>query len=149
MEDPSPAATPEPLPPASAPPQRNGCLTAFLVLVGVILLLPGLCTGFFSRRHFRSDSSDRLPGGLGRLRVDRTRAAQDRPVGVALRLCSEKAPTNSAGRRKMLLDLARLLALCHCFLAFSDYIAPQCMRYPVRSAGFPFWGKAPLLSPGF
>jgi len=48
MEDQSPAATPEPPPPASAP-QRNGCLTAFLVLVGAILLLPGLCTMAFSR----------------------------------------------------------------------------------------------------
>ena len=35
--------------PVAAPPQRNGCLTAFMVLVGVILLLPGLCTMGFSR----------------------------------------------------------------------------------------------------
>jgi len=33
--------------PVAAPPQRNGCLTAFMVLVGVILLLPGLCTMAF------------------------------------------------------------------------------------------------------
>ena len=32
-----------------APPQRNGCLTAFLVLAGVVLLLPGLCTMAFFR----------------------------------------------------------------------------------------------------
>ena len=30
-----------------APPQRNGCLTAFLVLAGVVL--PGLCTMAFFR----------------------------------------------------------------------------------------------------
>ena len=49
-DNPSPPATPEPPPipaPVVAPPQRNGCLTAFLVLVGVVLLLPGLCTMAF------------------------------------------------------------------------------------------------------
>ena len=40
---------PPPLPPSSAPPraQRDGCLTAFMVIVGVILLLPGLCALLF------------------------------------------------------------------------------------------------------
>lgn len=48
VENPPPPATPEPPPiPAAAPPQRNGCLTAFLVLVGVLLLLPGVCTMAF------------------------------------------------------------------------------------------------------
>jgi hypothetical protein len=46
-----PPATPEPppIPPAPAAPraQRNGCLTAFLVLAGLILLLPGVCTFLF------------------------------------------------------------------------------------------------------
>jgi hypothetical protein len=49
-DHPSPPAAPEPPPipaTAAAPPQRNGCLTAFLVLVGVVLLLPGLCTMAF------------------------------------------------------------------------------------------------------
>ncbi|EJN12596.1 hypothetical protein PMI42_04084 [Bradyrhizobium sp. YR681] len=27
----------------TAPPQRNGCLTAFMVVAGVVLLFPGLC----------------------------------------------------------------------------------------------------------
>jgi hypothetical protein len=47
---PPPPAAPEPPPitgPIAAPPQRNGCLTAFLVLVGVLLLLPGVCTMAF------------------------------------------------------------------------------------------------------
>jgi hypothetical protein len=45
--DPTPPETPDQRPPAqpdSVPPRPTGCLTAFLVLVGVILLLPGLCT---------------------------------------------------------------------------------------------------------
>ena len=48
-DSPSPPAAPEPPPmPSPAPPaQRNGCLTAFMVLVGLILLLPGLCTMAF------------------------------------------------------------------------------------------------------
>ncbi|MCP3395879.1 hypothetical protein [Bradyrhizobium sp. CCGB20] len=27
----------------AAPPQRSGCLTAFMVIAGVVLLFPGLC----------------------------------------------------------------------------------------------------------
>jgi hypothetical protein len=34
------APPPSPPPPAS---QRSGCLTAFLILIGLILLLPGVC----------------------------------------------------------------------------------------------------------
>jgi hypothetical protein len=35
-------------PPVDTPPsQRNGCLTAFMVLVGIVLLLPGLCALIF------------------------------------------------------------------------------------------------------
>jgi hypothetical protein len=52
VENPPPPATPEPLPiPVAAPPRRNGCVTAFLVLVGVVLLLPGLCTMAFLGGH--------------------------------------------------------------------------------------------------
>jgi hypothetical protein len=53
-DNPSPPATPEPPPipaPVAAPPQRNGCLTAFMVLVGMILLLPGVCTMAFLGGH--------------------------------------------------------------------------------------------------
>jgi len=36
------------LPPQSAqPPQRSGCLTALMIVIGIILLLPGLCSLFF------------------------------------------------------------------------------------------------------
>ncbi|WBL79126.1 hypothetical protein I3J27_01505 [Bradyrhizobium xenonodulans] len=30
-------------PPPAGPPQRNGCLTALMVIIGIILLLPGVC----------------------------------------------------------------------------------------------------------
>jgi hypothetical protein len=33
-----------PRPPPPPPVQRNGCLTALMMLVGAILLLPGICT---------------------------------------------------------------------------------------------------------
>jgi hypothetical protein len=36
-----------PTPVETPPPPRNGCLTAFMVLVGVVLLLPGLCAAIF------------------------------------------------------------------------------------------------------
>jgi hypothetical protein len=39
---------PPPAPPSLRPPaQRSGCLTAFMVVTGVILLLPGLCALLF------------------------------------------------------------------------------------------------------
>jgi len=37
---------PPPLPPRP-PPQRDGCLTAIMVVIGIILLLPGACSLFF------------------------------------------------------------------------------------------------------
>jgi hypothetical protein len=37
---------PLPLPPQLPPPQ-NGCLTAFLILLGCVMLLPGLCSLLF------------------------------------------------------------------------------------------------------
>ena len=43
--------TPPPAPPppiAPRPPEeRNGCLTALMVVIGIILLLPGLCSLLF------------------------------------------------------------------------------------------------------
>jgi hypothetical protein len=44
---PPPPPTPPPIAPAAAPPQRSGCMTAFMVVVGVVLLLPGVCTMAF------------------------------------------------------------------------------------------------------
>jgi hypothetical protein len=41
--------------PGSPPPQRNGCLTAFLLVFGIILLLPSLCTLFFFKADLLSD----------------------------------------------------------------------------------------------
>jgi hypothetical protein len=43
----SDAESPPGLPPVAPPPPRNGWLTAFMVIVGIILLLPGLCAIIF------------------------------------------------------------------------------------------------------
>jgi hypothetical protein len=45
-----------PPPPPGLPPQRNGCLTAFMVIGGVILLLPGLCALFFGLASLKEGS---------------------------------------------------------------------------------------------
>jgi len=49
---------PPPLPPPPA--QRDGCLTALMVIVGVVLLLPGLCAIIFGVGNLSSSSSDPL-----------------------------------------------------------------------------------------
>ena len=46
---------PEPPPP---PAQRSGCLTAFMILAGLILLLPGLCAVIFGVGELSSSSTD-------------------------------------------------------------------------------------------
>ncbi|HTC98088.1 MAG TPA: hypothetical protein VK734_10205 [Bradyrhizobium sp.] len=38
---------PPPLSPRLPPEQRSGCLTAILIVIGIILLLPGLCSLIF------------------------------------------------------------------------------------------------------
>ena len=45
-ETPPPPAPPPPLAPRP-PVERNGCLTAVMVVSGIILLLPGLCSLLF------------------------------------------------------------------------------------------------------
>jgi hypothetical protein len=42
-----PDGSPPPSLPPPLPPQRGGCATAFMVLFGLILLLPGLCAILF------------------------------------------------------------------------------------------------------
>jgi hypothetical protein len=49
---------PEPPPRPSPPAQRSGCLTAFMILAGLILLLPGLCAVIFGVGEFTSSSTD-------------------------------------------------------------------------------------------
>ena len=49
---------PLPPPPAPPPPKRDGCATAFMVLVGVILLLPGLCAIIFGVGNLTSSHAD-------------------------------------------------------------------------------------------
>ena len=55
MSDSLPPPIPETPPRAPPPARRDGCLTAFMVISGLVLLFPGLC--FFA---FASNSS-----GLG------------------------------------------------------------------------------------
>jgi hypothetical protein len=43
----SDADGPPDLPAARPPLPRNGCLTALMILVGIVLLLPGLCAVIF------------------------------------------------------------------------------------------------------
>ena len=51
------APPPTPSPPPAAPP-RNGCLTAFMVIVGIVLLLPGLCAIVFGVGNLGSPRPD-------------------------------------------------------------------------------------------
>ena len=56
------STTPETPPPAPTrlppPAQRSGCLTAFMVIAGLILLLPGLCAVFFGANELASPGSE-------------------------------------------------------------------------------------------
>jgi len=66
MSDAENAPTLPPLPP---PPPRNGCLTAFMVIAGIILLLPGLCAVIFggmalTQPHFDSGFTSFIVVGL-------------------------------------------------------------------------------------
>ncbi len=56
--------TPPPvLPPVPTPEQaRSGCMTAFMVIAGIILLLPGLCSLFFVFAGVASASDLQLVG---------------------------------------------------------------------------------------
>jgi hypothetical protein len=53
-------------PPDPSPPQvhRGGCATAFMVLFGIILLLPGLCALLFGIGSLTSSSIDATVMGL-------------------------------------------------------------------------------------
>ncbi len=61
---------PPPIPPTPRPlEQRNGCATAFMIVVGIILLLPGLCALIFAgaaviERSFPSDLLSFIVVGL-------------------------------------------------------------------------------------
>jgi len=57
--DTPPSQPPIPEPSAMPPPQpRDGCLTALMVIIGIILLLPGLCALIFGVGSLTS------PGGF-------------------------------------------------------------------------------------
>ena len=52
-----PPIVPMPPPPPS-PQQRSGCLVAFMIVAGLILLLPGLCALLFGFTELTSSSTD-------------------------------------------------------------------------------------------
>jgi hypothetical protein len=58
------------MPPFAPPPPRGGCLTAFMILVGIVLLVPGLCalgfgaSGLFSSSHYESGLTPFILVGL-------------------------------------------------------------------------------------
>jgi hypothetical protein len=55
MSAPDPASPPPVRLRPPEPPPRNGCLTALMVLVGLVLLLPGVCAlGFGFSSNFES-----------------------------------------------------------------------------------------------
>jgi hypothetical protein len=49
---------PPPISRIPAPPERGGCLTGFMVIVGIILLLPGLCALIFTGLAFTQSRFD-------------------------------------------------------------------------------------------
>jgi hypothetical protein len=55
MSDPGGFSTPPPG--ATPPPQRSGCLTAFMLVAGIILMLPGLCAIIVGASSARFDPS--------------------------------------------------------------------------------------------
>jgi hypothetical protein len=63
---PPPPPPPPPSPGATPPAGRSGCLTAFMVVAGIILLLPGVCASFFA---YVSITSSRLDETVFQLMV--------------------------------------------------------------------------------
>ena len=53
-----PLPAPPPDDPYLPPPRRDGCLTAIMVIIGIILLLPGVCAVFFGVGNLTSSSPD-------------------------------------------------------------------------------------------
>jgi drug/metabolite transporter (DMT)-like permease len=58
----TPAPAPPAVPPPRAPPpaQRHGCLTAIMVIFGIIMLLPGLCALIFGFGEFTTSHPDQM-----------------------------------------------------------------------------------------
>ncbi len=50
---------PSPLPPSPPPGARNGCLQAFAIVIGLILLLPGICGIILVGYDMRELATDR------------------------------------------------------------------------------------------
>jgi len=52
------------MPPSTAPAQRSGWMTALMIIVGIILLLPGLCAVIFGGIALTEPRSGFLPSIL-------------------------------------------------------------------------------------
>ena len=51
-----PSPAPDSPPPPGPPPERSGCATAFMLVAGLILLVPGaLCAVLLSTSNYRGD----------------------------------------------------------------------------------------------
>lgn len=48
----------------AAPPARHGCLTAFMIVCGIILLLPGLCAVIFGIGSFTNSTMEPIVSAL-------------------------------------------------------------------------------------
>ena len=58
MTETPPPEIPPALSPRRPPAQRNGCLTAIMVIAGLIMLLPGLCAIIFGVGSLTGSSMD-------------------------------------------------------------------------------------------
>lgn len=78
-----PPASPS-IPPLPPPSSRSGCVTALLVLIGVVLLLPGLCVAILSGS---------LAGHFGREEIQLVSACAVAAVaGIALIIWAGRRP---------------------------------------------------------
>ncbi len=59
--------TPPNIPPRPAPERRGGCATAFMVIVGIVLLLPGLCAIIFGVGNLTESHPDSTVTSLAML----------------------------------------------------------------------------------
>jgi hypothetical protein len=58
MSDADHSQPPPGLPPVPPPPPRSGWITAFMIIVGIILLLPGLCALGFGAMSLTNSRAD-------------------------------------------------------------------------------------------
>jgi hypothetical protein len=127
--------------------QRSGCVTAIMLLFGAILLLPGLCALLFGFGALTGKNPDPtlLTFVLFGLAIG---FAGIMLIRNAIRGPRDDDFATPARARMPQIQLTKH-PTTHCFLAFSEYIAPQRVKVcPVPLAGLPFWGGTPFRFPG-